>query len=358
MRFEKLSLDNVRIIESQVIYPGKAVNLIHGKNGSGKTSILEAIHLLSRAKSFRTPKINELLKNGQQQLLVSGQIDHDRLGTVTAGFSRQDSKSRIRFQSSPVQSISEQAASLPIITQTTESHSLLTGGPKIRRKWLDWYMFHVEPKYLSSWKKYHTALRSRNLLLRKNSQSNELDAWEHQMVEFGKNIIQMSQEAISHIDEVFKTKADKILDGNVGVIYTSTVENISEYKEILKKNRIQDKERGFTLNGPHRSNIDFLIDDQKASKFLSRGQSKLYISAQKLAEIDCIIEKIGIKPIFLLDDVAAELDSESRAIILHELESAGVQSFITTTEANVFPESQTTLFHVERGCVKDGRISN
>lgn len=357
MRFEKLSLKNVRIIESEIIYPNPGVNLIYGKNGSGKTSVLEAIHLLSRAKSFRTPKINELLKKGEKSLLVTGQLDHDHQGTIAVGFSREENKSKIRFQSTPVQSISEQAAKIPIVTQTTESHSLLTGGPKIRRKWLDWYMFHVEPKYLSSWKKYHTALRNRNLLLRKYGKMEELDVWEHQMVEFGTKIIEMSKKAIDQINHVFKQKAMKIVGEEVDITYSSVAE-IADYRENLQRNREHDRERGFALIGPHRASIEFFINEQKAAKFLSRGQSKLYISAQKLAEIDCMMEKTGLKPVLLLDDVAAELDSDSRGIILKELEASGIQSFITTTEASLFPQFESSLFHVERGCVKDGRITD
>ncbi len=352
MRLDQIDLENIRIVESARLEPGAGINLLYGKNGSGKTSILEAIYLLSRARSFRTPKIRELIQNNKNKLLVTAKAVSKNGEPSQFGLEREGQETRIRFRQKRVIKTSDQAKNVPVLVQSTDSHSLLTGMPRLRRRWLDWLMFHVEPAYLTTWKGFHSALRSRNKLLREGGKPTELAAWEAQMGSYGEALFALCERATETINACFQTEIKGLLSTEAEVNYQSGWEQEESYACRLKKNREKDRDRGHTSVGPHRADLQFLFEGEQASKILSRGQSKLYLTALIFAELKTIEEATKNSPVLLIDDVAAELDSESREKVAAKLDATEIQSFITTTEPDIFEQHTETRFHVERGVVK------
>lgn len=352
MQFTKIDLQHVRIIESAQLETTAGINLLYGSNGSGKTSVLEAIHVLSRGKSFRSPRIQELIQRGKSELMVLAEAKAENQQEIKTGLRRENKQTHIKFQGETVHSSSQQALNIPVFLQTTESHVLLTGTPKRRRKRLDWFLFHVEPNYLLTWKKYHTALRNRNTALRKNSSNAELMVWEEQMEKYGVETVQKCQSVTDSINDVFCQKLTHLLGISGKLVYQPGWDTDINLRSLLESNRKQDRDRGYSGAGPHRADIEFFCEDELAVKNLSRGQSKLYLTALLLAEQDVLSQRTGKSPVLLFDDVAAELDTNSRQTVYKELQNSGLQSFVSTTEADDRESQVSAMFHVERGSVK------
>ena len=166
MYIEWLQIQNVRNLTDLRIEPATRLNILVGPNASGKTSVLEAIYLLSMARSFRTPRVREVIQHQQQSLLVTAGLRYTRSGLVNTGIEKGPGTTAIHFNGENVKKISEQARNIPLILIAPDIQNLALGSPRQRRHWLDWAMFHVEPTYLDDWRDYHKALRQRNSLLK------------------------------------------------------------------------------------------------------------------------------------------------------------------------------------------------
>lgn len=352
MRISLLDLQFLRIIRNARLETGEKINLIYGENGSGKTTILEGIHMLARGKSFRTPKAREVISKNQEKLLVVAELENNNEKADRIGIEKSIRKTLLKFKHQPVKTASEQAKNLPLLVLTTESHRLLDGIPRERRKWMDWFMFHVEPNYLKIWKSFQSALRQRNRLLRENARDMEFVPWEKKMEEDGQNLLSLCSNNIEKINKIFQKEVEDLLNGQAEIIYQPGRTLEEKYSVLLKEQRAKDREKGYTGQGPHRAELGFIFMEGQASKMLSRGQSKLYITALKLTQIKFMKEKTKNIPVLLIDDVAAELDRSSKEKVINKLISSEAQSFITTTEAEIFKEYAEAMFHVERGKVE------
>ena len=162
---EELKGNSIRNLKNFSIKTNSSLNFFYGANASGKTSILESIYLLSRLKSFRTKRISDVISRGDDrlQIFAAGKLKNQ---TFSVGIEKGRGLTRIKFNTEPVKTASEQVKKLPIYTLTPEHYILFVGSPKERRHWLDWSLFHVEQNYLDIWKNYHRALRHRNTLLK------------------------------------------------------------------------------------------------------------------------------------------------------------------------------------------------
>ena len=167
MYLEWLQAQQVRNLNNIYLQPAKQLNVITGKNASGKTAVLESIFLLARAKSFRTPRIQEVIQHKKESLIITAKLQHEKEGEITTGIEKQYGKVTINQNGERIKTVSDQVRKFPIILVTQETQTLITGTPKNRRHWLDWAMFHVEHDYLENWKRYMRALRHRNSLLKR-----------------------------------------------------------------------------------------------------------------------------------------------------------------------------------------------
>ena len=349
MYIEWLQVRNVRNLSDLKIEPGPGLNFISGPNGSGKTALLEAIHILGRSRSFRTPGINRVIRYQQKELQVSAGLRlHDQTRVVT-GIERSRSSLTIRYNNRTVHKVSEQATLIPVITVTPESHRLVSDSPVYRRRWLDWAMFHVKPDYIQTWREYHKALKNRNNLLRRKK-TDELGSWERAMWRAAKTLTVQRNAFINELTEAMQGAIQQLQIPPTTLEYDRGWQAGVDLDRYLAEQRRGDMERGITRHGLHRSDITICQDGREINHFYSRGQIKLCIAALSLA-LDCVFRKRTARaPIMLVDDLPAELDQTGQERVIQALARQNGQVFITATgKLPTTKHSNAKMFHVEHG---------
>lgn len=338
------------------IEPNPKLNFFYGPNASGKTSVLESIYLLSRIKSFRTKRINDVVSRGEEKLQVFAK-GLNQGSAFSVGVEKGRGITGIKYDGEIIQTASEQARRLPIYILTPDHHVLFTGTPKERRHWLDWSLFHVEQSYMITWKSYHRALRHRNALLKSERAvtSSELTGWEKLMSEESVKIDLMREEYISNLNHYLNDKhLPFVLSESGSIKYLNDAYAEQDLERLLAENREEDIKRGYTKLGPHRTDISFSYDDFNVAKHLSRGQTKLFGVALVSSQIE-ILKATGVDAIILVDDLDAELDEESSKKMLRLLLDNDIQTFVSSlTKPAWFQQEQGkhAVFHVKHGKVQ------
>ena len=353
---EQLNACSIRNLGEFNIEPSSKLNFFYGPNASGKTSILESVYLLSRIKSFRTKRINDVVCEGDEKLSVFAR-GSSKGKAFTVGVEKGHGVTRIKFDGDIVQTASEQARLLPVYILTPNHHILFTGTPKDRRHWLDWSLFHVEQHYLLVWKSYHRALRHRNALLKseRTINSTEMIGWEKLMCEEAIKIDSMRKGYISDLNELLNEKhTPLVLPGAVKIDYSNESYAEQGLIDLLAKNRADDVKRGYTRLGPHRSDITFSYEGFNVVKHLSRGQIKLFGAALLSSQVDKL-KRSGSDAIVLIDDLDAELDEESSKNMLNLLLANNTQTFVSSLKMPdwILQENDChSVFHVKHGKIQ------
>ncbi len=349
MHIESVQIQGVRNLEEIVIYADKNINIFVGKNASGKTSFLEAIHILARSKSFRTPRIKEVINHHQNELAVTANITHEFYKPLRLQVNKGGKNSVSTLNKEKIKTVSELAEILPIITITQDSQQIITGSPKTRRHWLDWAMFHVEPEYLQSWKQYFKALRQRNVLLKTGERKGEIyRPWEGEMVKLAHLMTRQRQRFLEQISIEVKKAFTEESTNHVEIEYNQGWPEEIDFEVYLQEQRAQDLKRGYTRHGPHQADIQFHTKTVGINRVFSRGQIKIYVNQLLISQARVIESTRGIKPILLIDDYGAELDRYNSEYLLYFIKNHKYQTFVTTTEWKE-TDNDTTMFHVEQG---------
>ncbi len=354
MSLTHLALRSVRNLADTEISPGCSVNLVWGENGSGKTSLLEAIHILGRAKSFRSSRLSPVIQSGSNSLAVAGRVASSSNGAETSV--------RVNFDASgvelfadrePLNRVSDLALKLPLILINTDSHRLLEDGPRLRRRFLDWGVFHVEHGFFGVWKRYYRALRQRNAALRRHMAPGQLTAWEAELSQAAAHIDEFRRRYLTLMAPWFTRYVGELLGIDAAEIdYRRGWPADRPLMEILAEEAHMDRQIGYTRQGPHRADLVIKIATVPARQVVSRGQQKLLICALYLAQAALMGEVTHTRCVLLIDDLAAELDHAHRNRLFSLLVSLGQQVFVTATEHDLFDRALLVgqkLFHVERG---------
>lgn len=354
LTISRLKASYVRNLQELNIEPANRINYFFGPNASGKTSVLETIYLLSRVKSFRSGRINNVITHGQKLLNVFAQGSHDGQ-PFNLGIEKGHGLMRLRYNGSSVSSASEQAKSFPVFLLAPDHNLLFYGGPRQRRHWLDWSLFHVEHDYLETWKNYHRAVRHRNALLKsqRGFQKSEIEGWENQMGVESARIDALRGQYLANLEQSLNDNyLPLLLEGAAAIEYRNSLSG-DDLRDRLIQSRAEDTQRGFTGCGPHRADIRFEFAGRDVAKHLSRGQTKLFgaalISAQLLQ-----IKQQGAGAIVLVDDIDAELDNESSRKIMQLLIENAAQTFVTSLDLPewVPGDGEHAVFHVKQGRVE------
>lgn len=365
MHLNLLNILNLRNLSSVDLMLNSQCNVFCGRNGSGKTSILEAINLLATGRSFRTTKAGPMIRFGEKSCLVSGVVSSKNLvlpsQSVRLGIERFLTGSpKIRLAEQDCQSIIQLARVLPVQLINTDSYELLETSPQIRRQFLDWLMFHVEHSFYSTWQRFKRALAQRNALLKNYGQLNlsELRIWDKELVETGE-ILDIARK---HMLEAFYPVFLEILSGllnfkeRVSIQYNRGWSDNLNLAEALERSLNRDKEWRYTTVGPQRADLEFVIGGVPAKNMLSRGQLKLFVCALLMARAVLLYQKSGRRCVFLVDDLHSELDKEANRLLAQSLHGWGGQVLITTIEgeslAGLLKGEDHTMFHVEHGQIR------
>lgn len=351
MALRQLSLNEFRNLSSCTLEFNPRYNLLFGENGSGKTSLLETIHILCQGRSFKTRHLDECIKDDHAQFLLFGQFTHHKVG-----ISHTAQHNTIRIDGSTTKKLSDLARHSPVKIIDSSCFNLVTGRPSHKREFIDWCLFHVEHPFQLLWQKHSHALKQRNMLLRSKKSIEQLEYWDTYLSDYSNEIHDYRKKYISLLrNSLNETDCNLFSSDNLDIIYEPGWDTAFYLNDIYRKNRQKELKYGYTLYGSHRDNITLLYQGKLAQKILSRGQLKKLSIALYLAQMSLVNELTGKPIIVLLDDLHAELDDKNVKIILKQLSTMKSQVFITSIELLdylVDIHQEFKLFHVEHGMIK------
>jgi DNA replication and repair protein RecF len=349
-----LSLRRVRITDVRCLIEVElaldpARNYIYGPNGAGKTSILEAVFLLGRGRSFRTRQVRRLVRHGRSGLAVFGEVEESqRVRRVGVAFSQGRLDKKIDGETAA--GTAALVEILPVHTIDPSSHELIQGGPSERRRFLDWGVFHVEHAYLDAWRRYRRVLGQRNAALKRGAPPTEFETWTSALAEAGESIDCRRAAYVAELQPTFAVRGRGLLERDLTLDYRRGWGAHVSLEEALKETAARDRALGNTEVGPHRADLVIALDGRQIQEEASRGQQKLAAAALILAQASLFNDVRG-RSTLLVDDPAAELDTAALERLLNELNTVGAQLILTgLTESQLAPVGGA-VFHVERGVV-------
>lgn len=360
---QQLQISAFRNISAASLDFASGLNLIAGENGSGKSSILEAIHYSGLGRSFRNTRNTPVIQHNQAQCAVHCRLDCG----ITLGIGRsQGGPPQFRIQGEKAASPAELAHHLPLQLLNAEAFQLLEGGPKTRRQFIDWGVFHVEHRFHQDWREFKRCLTNRNALLKKNAPAEEILPWSLEFSRLASEIDLHRKDYLENFLPFLETILEKLLliEGLTFRYYPGWNDD-EPIADILQSKLGRDLALGYTTAGPQRADLKIKIGSQYANTILSRGQQKLLVSAMKLAQGAFLAAESGRQCIYLIDDLPAELDKVNRQKVCAILFSLGAQVFITGTEESELLETlsnsgfeprQCKLFHVKHGRISDAGL--
>lgn len=347
MYIQSLTLKNYRNYEETRINFNNHINIIYGKNAQGKTNILEAIYLCATAKSHRTSNVKELIQFDKEEAHVNVEIvkDKSHIDIIDLHLKKNNKKS-IAINKMPIRKFNELFGTMRIILFSPEDLGLIKNGPKERRKFLDLELCQISPMYYYHLKHYYLILKQRNNLLkmikRNEELKDQLEAWDVQLLDHGKNIILHRDKFINELNPYFKIKHNEIAGNNEfsSMIYEKNVE-IDCFENKLMKQISYDISMGSTSVGPHKDDINFEINGVDIRKYGSQGQQRTAALSLKLSEIEYIKNCGEDTPILLLDDVLSELDEQRQSHLFNHIND--IQTIITCTGIEDFVNSKIKI---------------
>jgi DNA replication and repair protein RecF len=361
-----LKLAGIRNLATQTVEPGSGVNLFVGANGAGKTSLLEAIFLLARGRSFRAQVLDTMVSRGATSCSVYGELVIDGPGDTEVirrlGVSRETGGGFCyRLDGATVNAASTLADTLPLLLINSDSLGLLGGSPKTRRHFLDWGLFHTLPEARQLWRQHLRAHQQRNALLRRGIgvDRRELDLWDRKFAETGELITVMRCGYAGEIAPVAARFTEALSPGlgNLELGFQAGWDRDQSLADALKLHRDRDIMLRATQSGPHRADLKIRLNGRLATESLSRGQSKVFALALLLAQGAHFLQRRGCSCLNLIDDLPAELDQWHRRRVAQLMAEIGGQSFVTGTDVaqmgadwmNVSAAPAVKMFHVEQG---------
>jgi DNA replication and repair protein RecF len=349
MSLVELEVRDLRCLQTVELSLHPDVNLILGPNGSGKTSLLEAIYLLGRGRSFRTRHTERLIRQGSDRVQVVGRTNGTTPRALGLAFDRLAGTSA-RLDRQPVQSLADLSEAFPVQVVDPGIHRLVEEGPTYRRRWLDWGVFHVEPGFVSQWVAFSRALRQRNASLKLNQ---DPCPWDAELIRLGDLITAARERTLQAATPYWRQSVQALLQRPIALTFFRGWAQEHSLSEALAAAGGRDRLRGTTTTGPQRFDIQLRSDGVAAREVLSRGQQKLLGAALALAMARLVAEGGRQAPTLLLDDPAAELDQEHTEALVRELRSVKGQMIVTALREQDFhfgvPDRR---FHVEQGHVK------
>lgn len=332
----------------------KSVHAFIGANGQGKTNILEAIYLCSLSKSFRTRSATDLVGFEEDFSSIKCEAGDRELEVVITAKPSQKVLKVNGVKKPPADFVGVFKA----VFFSPDDLANMSFSPKLRRRYLDVVLTQLHHDYLEALMRYKEACRQRNALLKKirehEAEANELDFWDGALAKDGVIITKKRAELIESLEKLVNKHYQAISSSKdeLKINYLSEVRGVTdkkEFMELLKKNHRRDIMTGESKLGPHRDDLQFLLNTHDMAFFASRGEWRSLVLALKFAEIDLIKESTGESPVLLLDDVFSELDAERQKYLFRAIGES--QTFVTTTHKEFIDALPTDpqIYKVEGG---------
>lgn len=352
MALASVAITHFRCLSSVELELDPKVTLIVGRNASGKTSLLEALFFLGRGRSFRTRRLENLVQKGQGEFRVVGRAS-EAAGIVVLGIEGRRGGVEARLAGRNAQNLAELASYFAPQIIDPEVHKLLEEGPSRRRRFLDWGVFHVEPSFLDTWQRFHRALRQRNAALKLGLPNPDVILWDSELATTGEKLADQRQRYIQRLSTAVESVGVRLLEGVPSIRHDRGWDDRQSLSEALKVSLERDRRLRSTQVGPHRADVSVLLDGVAAKDRVSRGQQKMLAATLVLAQMVMTDSGGRDTSALLLDDPAAELDSENLARLMAVVAELKSQIIVTSLRPDVpgLPSPGRT-FHVEHGTVR------
>lgn len=357
MTLSQIQIHNVRNIqyaEAELCMTG---NLLVGRNGSGKTSFLESIHMLGTGRSFRTGQVESVISEGADSCTVSGLLLKGGVKTRIGVERRRGGKREINLGGSRIQQASMLAEVMPLLVLHAGSLMLIAGAPRFRRNFLNWGVFHTERRFSRLHRDYQNSLRQRNALLRDGKIDKiQLAVWDEKLNSSGRIIDELRRAYVEQFRPIFYQVLGKLKGPDkIELTYNRGWAEDQDFLSVLAKRQATDVQRGQTERGPHRADVTLRRSGIDLNEILSRGEQKLVCWALILAQGQLLSEQKHERGLYLLDDLASELDESARTNVCGVLKDLQGQVFVTSVEEETIKRcwgsNDFRMFHVEHGKV-------
>lgn len=356
MTIAELQIRNFRNLESVTIQTSPHFNLFYGHNGSGKTSLLEAIHYLGLGKSFRASQADHIIQHHAPSLSIFAHLSiNDRM--IPAGIERHaDGAKKMKLDGAAINRLSIMAQQIPLQLISTESHRFFYDGPKVRRQFLDWGVFHVEHNFFPQWQQVQQIIKQRNASIKSRQPHREVVIWNQDLVPLAEEISNIRRNYIAKLEPVLNQLLGQLLHNkNLALRYFCGWDENKGLSAVLMQDLSRDFHLGYTQSGPQRADVQLYFGEIPAQDYLSQGQLKLASYALHLAQGLLMSQEAKKSPIYLIDDLPSELDNEKRDCIIDVLTSLSAQVFVTGIDKadmkGFFAQKNTEMFHVEHGVI-------
>lgn len=357
MTLHSLRLKHFRNFTAQDLNFHPQFNFIFGKNAQGKTNLIEAICYLSELKSFRGADKTDLIQKQAQQSRLEAKITRDELvWDLALTLSAAERKIEVNGKAPPKRQ--EYAGLLPLILFEPRHIYLFRDSPGERRKYLNRALFLMDPAFLTTLNHYDKIVSQKNRILKERQGLEQLDTWNERLATLAAEIIGKRQKLLAEINKWLPPEY-RAISGTKDIFqldYKPSLEfsEVNPIQEILQQRRHEELERREAFLGPHRDDMGARLNERDLGTLGSQGENRSAIIALKMAQLKMYSEKFGRTPLFLLDDVASELDATRRQHLFSYLRDEAAQVFITTTENEIISEDYKAKSHsflVEAGTV-------
>ncbi|WP_336287263.1 DNA replication/repair protein RecF [Cronobacter dublinensis] len=357
MSLSRLLIKDFRNIENADLALSPGFNFLVGANGSGKTSVLEAIYTLGHGRAFRSLQIGRVIRHEQDAFILHGRLQGDER-EVSVGLTKdRNGDSTVRIDGSDGHKVAELAQLMPMQLITPEGFTLLGGGPKYRRAFLDWGCFHNEPGFFVAWSNLKRLLKQRNAALRQVTRYEQLRPWDRELVPLAEHISQWRasySEAIA--SDMADTCAQFLPEFTLTFSFQRGWEKESDYADVLERGFERDRMLTYTAHGPHKADFRIRADGAPVEDTLSRGQLKLLMCALRLAQGEFLTRESGRRCLYLIDDFASELDDARRGLLAQRLKATQSQVFVSAISAEHIldmTDKNSKMFAVDQGKITD-----
>jgi DNA replication and repair protein RecF len=329
LSLHRLQVTDFRCLQSVALDLDPRFTLVSGANASGKTSLLEAIYVLGRGRSFRTRRLEHLIRHGSERFVVFGEVDAFER-RVSLGVEGSVAGIRAKLGGAKARSLAELAPLLPVQIIDPEIHRLIEEGPSRRRRFLDWGVFHVEPRFVEDWQRYQQALKQRNAALRSRQPRAVTAAWDADLARYGESLSAARARYVELLSPHAIQATGNLLGMELNLGYRPGWPRGMQLSEALRQSAQQDEDSGATQAGPHRAELAIRLNERSVKDRISRGQQKLLAAALLMAQVKLFPRDSPVRPSLLLDDPAAELDNERLTSLISEVSAQAAQLIVTT----------------------------
>jgi DNA replication and repair protein RecF len=361
LTIQSLKLKNFRNLRNVSLSSFSAgINYLVGPNGSGKTSFLEALYFLSLGRSFRTNNSKHAIMHETDNFTVFSEIlpsDHSQALPLGLSKNRQGETS-LKFSGDANISFTELARMLPMRVISPHDENLFECSPSIRRKWLDWGVFHVEHSFLSAWRYYCRALKQKNQALKDQRAKKEILLWNQQIIEYGMILNKLRSDYVAILNKKLPSTLKNLYEiENLNIHYYQGWDKQKTLETALNENIDKEYHLGYSISGPHRADLRIKHAGHLALEVLSRGQQKVLSCAFQLLQGEILHEIKERKCIYLVDDIASELDLDFERALFSSLFKQNGQFFVTSLSENN-KLAHITQHDCHRFSIFEGEIEN